>query len=438
VAATPATNRGSEAPAEEEVGIWEKMKLKLFGPALPTIDLNTEVSAPFGVGHLIHVDFDSACGFTGLPREWEDELLVSGIGKELVMKKSNVVLGALTTLNRNEGEEAQHRKNLRENDLRKTMMILQMQNAGRTDLPPFDQCVLGDLTDHSDPSQRYVGLAQIGSGAAGIIFIATDVTKNSSVAIKEIPVKPQSEEMMKTELYMMITIRHKNVVNYLNSYMRGSSTLWVVMEYMDAGSLTEILDVFDYLRMEEAQIAYVLRETLQGLEYIHSLHRIHRDIKSDNVLLNVKGEVKITDFGYAAMLTETKKNRNTVVGTPYWMAPEVITGDDYTSSVDIWSLGIMTMELADGEPPYIDQLPLRALFLISTEGIPDVIEPERWSTAFKNFLDLTLNATPNQRPPAKELLSHPLILKACSGSDFANGVVVPARRLRQQKFPAGY
>lgn len=144
---------------------------------------------------------------------------------------------------------------------------------------------------------------------------------------------------------------------------------WVVMELMDGGCLTDVLEQFDSVRMTEGQIAHVCQQTLSALSYIHASHRIHRDIKSDNILLNTKGQVKIADFGYAAQLTQDQQKRHTVVGTPYWMAPELIRGHDYGTKVDIWSTGIMLMEMVEGEPPYMEFPPLRALFLITTKVI---------------------------------------------------------------------
>jgi len=127
------------------------------------------------------------------------------------------------------------------------------------------------------------------------------------------------------------------------------------------------------------------------------------------------GEVKIADFGYAAQLTQQKNKRQTIVGTPYWMAPELIRGQEYDTKVDIWSLGIMIMEMAEGEPPYMEFPPLRALFLITTKGIPDLKEPSKWSQHFQNFVSLCLEKDPSQRPDASELLKHPFMKTSTGG-----------------------
>lgn len=152
--------------------------------------------------------------------------------------------------------------------------------------------------------------------------------------------------------------------------------------------------------------------------YLHSHHRIHRDIKSDNVLIGANGEIKITDLGYAAQLTQKQQKRRTVIGTPYWMAPETIRGDNYDTSVDIWSLGIMLREMAEGLPPYIDCAPLRALFLITTRGLPPLNAPDSWSSAFKSMYECTTNIDPTGRPTAAQLLEHPFLKCACSSETF--------------------
>eukprot|EP01121_Diplochlamys_sp_Union-15-3_P002769 TRINITY_DN1255_c0_g2_i2.p1 TRINITY_DN1255_c0_g2~~TRINITY_DN1255_c0_g2_i2.p1 ORF type:complete len:238 (+),score=41.19 TRINITY_DN1255_c0_g2_i2:243-956(+) len=216
----------------------------------------------------------------------------------------------------------------------------------------------------------------------------------------------------------MKSSKHQNIVEYVDSYLVADK-LWVVMEYMDGGCLTEVLEQFDRIKLSEEEIALICFETLKGLSYIHTMHRIHRDIKSDNILLNLKGETKIADFGYAAQLTRQRDKRNTIVGTPYWMAPELIRGLKYDQKVDLWSLGIMIMEMAEGEPPYMDSPPLRALFLITTKGIPDLKKPSDWSAEFRDFVRLCLQNDVDSRADAATLLQHAYVKKACSPSVLA-------------------
>jgi hypothetical protein len=369
------------------------------------------VSSPYNVHHHVHVDFDSETGFSGLPSEWQS-LIKSSIAKTEVETNPEEAKAAvefydkyLQTKKPEGGAPTPLTKvNARQPSLYETQP-----------LPAEEQPTLESLISHEDPNVIYTNIKKIGEGAAGEVFEATHRRTGQKVAIKKMALNDESMELLVTEISIMKTSRHPNIVQYIDSYVVRDQ-IWVVMEFMGHGCLTEILDQFEFIQMTEEQMAYCALETLKALQYIHSLHRIHRDIKSDNILLNEAGEVKIADFGYAAQLTERKQKRNTVVGTPYWMAPELIRGQDYGIKVDIWSLGIMLMEMAEGEPPYMEFPPLRALFLITTKGIPDLKEPSKWSADMKDFVRCTLIKEPEDRPDSITLLKHPFLKRACPPS----------------------
>ncbi|KAF9560525.1 signal transducing kinase of the PAK [Mortierella alpina] len=263
----------------------------------------------------------------------------------------------------------------------------------------------------ADPTKLYRNLVKIGQGASGGVYTAYQVGTNLSVAIKQMNLEQQpKKDLIINEILVMKESSHKNLVNFIDSFLyRGD--LWVVMEYMEGGSLTEVVTTNE---MADPQIGAVCRETLMGLEHLHSTGVIHRDIKSDNVLLSLNGDIKLTDFGFCAQLKESQAKRTTMVGTPYWMAPEVVTRKEYGFKVDIWSLGIMAIEMLEGEPPYLNENPLRALYLIATNGTPALQHPEKISADFTDFLRRCLEVDPEKRPTATELLKHPFITKAHS------------------------
>ncbi|KAI7860862.1 kinase-like domain-containing protein [Circinella umbellata] len=269
---------------------------------------------------------------------------------------------------------------------------------------------LRSVVTRGDPNSSYKKLKRVGQGASGSVYVAISHATNTKVAIKQMDLANQPrKELIVNEILVMKESQHPNIVNYLDSFLVGSKDLWVIMEYMEGGALT---DVIDNNAMTEQQIATVCLETSAGLHHLHSQNIIHRDIKSDNILLNFQGKVKISDFGFCAKLTESKNKRATMVGTPYWMAPEVVKQKEYGAKVDIWSLGIMAIEMIENEPPYLDEEPLKALYLIATNGTPTLKHPEKLSRELKSFLAVCLCVDVRSRATAAELLEHDFLRKA--------------------------
>lgn len=262
-----------------------------------------------------------------------------------------------------------------------------------------------------DPSKMFTNLQKIGQGASGGVFTARSIGSNQLVAIKQMVLQQQpKKDLIVNEIEVMKQSRHPNIVNFLSAYMTNGQ-LWVVMEYMEGGPLT---DIVLYSILSEGQIAAIAREVLTGLRHLHSHGVIHRDIKSDNVLMSMRGEVKLTDFGFCAQLGPSQTKRVTMVGTPYWMAPEVVTRKEYGPRVDIWSLGILCIEMIEGEPPYLNENPLRALYLIATNGTPKLHNPEKLSPLMNEFLRECLNVDAEKRPDATMLLDHAFLAQADS------------------------
>lgn len=253
-----------------------------------------------------------------------------------------------------------------------------------------------------DPTTKYTNLQKIGQGASGGVYTAFETGTRKCVAIKQMNLEQQpKKDLIINEIIVMKESKHKNIVNFMDSYLHEGD-LWVVMEYMQGGSLT---DVVTFNIMSEAQIAAVCREVLYGLQHLHSKNVIHRDIKSDNILLSERGDIKLTDFGFCAQINESQNKRTTMVGTPYWMAPEVVTRKEYGRKVDIWSLGIMAIEMIEGEPPYLTESPLRALYLIAKFGTPKIKDEQALSPVFRDFLYFALKVEPEKRASAHDLLT---------------------------------
>ncbi|KAB0395543.1 hypothetical protein E2I00_010918, partial [Balaenoptera physalus] len=228
----------------------------------------------------------------------------------------------------------------------------------------------------------------------GSVYKAIHKETGQIVAIKQVPVESDLQEIIK-EISIMQQCDSPHVVKYYGSYFKNTD-LWIVMEYCGAGSVSDIIRLRNKTLTED-EIATILQSTLKGLEYLHFMRKIHRDIKAGNILLNTEGHAKLADFGVAGQLTDTMAKRNTVIGTPFWMAPEVIQEIGYNCVADIWSLGITAIEMAEGKPPYADIHPMR---------------PELWSDSFMDFVKQCLIKSPEQRATATQLLQHPFVKSA--------------------------
>ncbi|SMQ53393.1 unnamed protein product [Zymoseptoria tritici ST99CH_1A5] len=260
-------------------------------------------------------------------------------------------------------------------------------------------------------AENYQMLEELGSGSFGTVYRALDKTTGEYVAIKHIDLEGSDDDIreIQQEISLLATCSSEYVTRYKTSFVRGVK-LWIVMEYLGGGSCLDLLKPFSK-GMEEKYIAVIMKELLHGLDYLHTTGKIHRDIKAANILLSETGQVKIADFGVAAQLTNIKSQRLTFVGTPFWMAPEVIQEAGYDFRADIWSLGITAMEMALGEPPRSDVHPMKVLFLIPKEK-PPRLEGSRFSREFKEFVALCLNKEAEKRPSAMSLLKHAFIKKA--------------------------
>lgn len=391
------------------------------------------VGQPQHFQHKTHVKVseDSPSGFEGLPREWEILLKHSGIPRSDMLSNPQELLDVL-----------QHSHDSVHNPGKMLQHHLQQANLPLSEASQLDATMSEWETKFvtGNPLETLSNVLKIGEGSSGSVYSAWDPERNATVAIKNVSPKDEDELILyKFEIAVMSSASHANLIQCYASY-KLREQIYIVMEYADAGSLTDVLYFLNdrNMHLNEPEIACICREVLQGLNSLHRIKRIHRDIKSDNTLITRDGNVKLADFGFAAQLTEKDQKRNTVIGTPFWMAPEVCRGLDYGTKVDIWSTGVLAIECAEGAPPLLHETQMKAMFIIATKGPPTLKRQEEWTDEFIDFIRQCTVVDPSERATAGDMLRHPFLRRAASREHMGKifSVVADYRERERQKFQA--
>lgn len=315
----------------------------------------------------------------------------------------------------------------------------------KTQYDSFSTVITNSKTSCSSnlrPSELYEVQECVGKGNFGDVYKAIDKSTGNTVAIKVVNLEETDDEidLLAQEIYFLAELRSPYITNYFSTFVEDVS-MWIVMEYCGGGSCSDLLKCLPRGTLTEEKVAFITREILRGLEYLHSQRKIHRDIKAANILLTDDGKVKLGDFGVSGQMMATRR-RDTFVGTPFWMAPEVIARSEqgYNEKADIWSLGITVFELLKGQPPLSQHDPMKVLMSIPSRRPPKL--EDRYSHAIREFVSLCLNKDPAKRPTASELLKHRFIARVGKKGvenlkeevDLIKGVKVKAKYSKNPKF----
>ncbi|GAA5799105.1 hypothetical protein HPULCUR_004514 [Helicostylum pulchrum] len=365
-------------------------------------------------------EYQDGIGFKGLPQEWKDKVAIDKRRTMKIVESPDSLFHSDSDLrSKRELHLSTSRNSVLKANVLKAVKVIQDQEKVENTCLNTTSCSIEDIADNptTNPNTIYNSFVLIAEGESGPLYAAKHIGTNKVVI---------------NELITMKMSRHPNVVEYITSYVT-SDEIWVVMEFMEM-ALSDILSLESTeegscISIDESLIARVARDILRALTRIHRLNRIHRDIRSDNILINLRGEVKLTDFSQCAQLTKAQPKRNSIVGTPYWMAPELIKGKEYDTKIDIWSLGVLIYEMAQNNPPYIEHPPLKALYLIASNGLPPLENQDRWSDNFKDFLSLCTTMDPANRPDTSVLLKHPFITTSVGTAEDMIALLEKARQI---------
>ncbi|ELP91583.1 serine/threonine protein kinase, putative [Entamoeba invadens IP1] len=352
------------------------------------------ISEPMDFKQTQHVYLGEA-GLQGLPPEWTARLKKGGVSDKDIAEHKEVC-GQIAKIEVDQGAKSR------------------LCNAKSEEKEEVID--LKSFTTQSDPDENYENLAKMENGDEDE-YMATRKSDGLEVSLRRIGVTDKNKKVIVREVSVLKKCSNENILKYVECYLINDM-LWLVTELMDFGELTNLIDLHQSLPMLEMHIAYVMDHLVDALCYIHSIGYIHRDIKSDNLLVKKDGIIKLANFGSVAFVDEKHPTRNSVIGTPFWMSPELIRSMDYGNKVDTWSLGVTCFECAHGAPPYIDLPPMKAMLQITTKGMPDL--EGQWSDNFKKFFGDCCQSDVEKRPTETQLKNYEFLKEKCTKEEFAD------------------
>lgn len=371
-----------------------------------------DIGSPVMADKNVHVvqDTSAELGLRGLPNRMKLLLKLSGISRDEILKNPQDVVDIMQFHLEGGPSQAPTRETI--NYMHENAVEIKYEN----------------------PELYFSNLTLLGEGATGKVYSCTDMRTKKKVAVKMSVISEVTPlDMLFNEIALQKLSKHPNVVSSYETYA-CRNRVFLVMEWMDNGCLTDL--VHKRAPFKEKYISYIVRECLKGLAFMHKHFQLHRDIKSDNILLDKQGNVKVGDFGFAISLARGEERRQSQVGTPYWMAPEVVRQLEYDEKIDIWSLGVTVLEMAEGDPPLLDLAPLRCLLVLKLMSMPYTLREEgrkgkKWSQDFHHCLSRMLAIDPKKRAIADQLLIHPFLQKVGKRENFAK--YIPRQKSRVHK-----
>ncbi|OHS93739.1 Serine/threonine-protein kinase pakC [Tritrichomonas foetus] len=391
-------------------------------------NINISVSAPYGVTleTKVEYDYENQC-YINIPKEYEEFFPKAPPPPRLSGKWREIMHTIFDRFKKLPAQSGNYHSQKNASNFN-VSGLNDINN--RNDIENFDES-FNDVIyvlKNNDPRLFTHHLKLIGTGLTAKVY--SGIYNSREIAIKEMKVRKSHIRYIAEEIHTMAQVHSKYLINLISAHLVDNK-IWILMEYMNGGTLSQILN---YIELTEPQIAYIVNKLLKAVLSLHRNNLIHRDIKCGNVFLSKDGSIKLGDFGFATQISERYNPHSSIVGSPYWMAPELVSGFEYSFPIDIWSIGILCRELADGQPPLSELPPRKAMSVVQKNGLNRMPNDDgKWSIEFIDFVDSCTRFNPEERPTIEELINHPFLSRKCRKREIA-AVVKEAHKMADEDF----